>query len=365
MADCTNFDLLLVDWLYDELEPAEAARFMRHIDGCEVCWHTAESMRYIRALMRELPEEPPPEAALAPLLHQAAAQVAGAPRRGLLAWLAGSFELVWAHPAAAALATMVLVAGVAGALFTRGPLKLANMAAPEASRSSESAHLRAGDAPMAGAQPVAKGEAPAPAVVPPSDKSAEESDQLDQDRAPRRRAARTRGDVRRDGAAAELEARERGEAKLHRLSPARQRASAGASGAASAGGSRREPAGAFAVTPADGLTGVPGRVADDAAEAAPEPDSASTARPESNDARAQPRQQARKRGEPTWAETMHDALRTALRQEQCARAVRIADDIRARDPGYYRARIADGEELAGCRQPAGSQADRKRARDAD
>jgi hypothetical protein len=400
MADCTTFDLLLVDWLYDELEPAEAARFTRHIDGCEACWHTAEAMTRIRALMRALPEEPPPEAALVRILHQAAEQVAGTRRRGLWAWLAGSLEFAWAHPAAAAMATLVLVAGVAGALFARGQLE---MAAPDGSVSANRAQLRAGEAPAADDQAalgnaiaaVAAPPAPAPEIVLSSEKRAAAPGEEQ-----RHPASGTRGQVRRDTAAAEREASKRLEATLPRagldlpqalpalaVAPdmrdesdplqarqagphdddARDRADregglgAGRTAGPSGGIAASVPAGASAATPAGEPDGVPGGAAGDAAETTPrttgtaKPSTGSNTKPDDKSEQAQPRQAARKGDERTWAETMHDAMRVALRQEECARAVRIAEDIRARDPGYYRTRIADGKELAACRQPAGAQ----------
>ena len=390
MADCTTFDLLLVDWLYDELEPAEAARFTRHIDGCDACWQTAEAMTRIRALMRELPEEPPPEAVSSRILHQAAEQVAGTRRPGLWSWLAGSLEMLWAHPAAAALASMVLIAGVAGALFTRGKLE---MAAPASSPAAEGAQLGASDAPevdrdraMGAAPPV-----PAREVAQSSEKLVAALGEAEEQPG---RPSRTRGNARRDGVAAEPDRSERVAATEQRPAPdlwpapatlaldadlttesdptqerqvalgddeARVGAVANA-GAGQAAGTAPE---LTASTPARAPTATPG----DAAGAAPI--TASHAKPGSTpegkgDRKAednaedksaeQPRQQARKReardarDDRAWAEAMHDALRAALRQAECARAVQIAEDIRAREPGYYRTLVANSKELAACRQ---------------
>jgi Putative zinc-finger len=393
MADCTTFDLLLVDWLYDELEPAAAARFTRHIDGCDACWQTAEAMTRIRALMRGLPEEPASEAVSVRILHQAAEQVASASRRGLWAWLAGSLQMAWAHPAAAALATMVLIAGVAGALFARGKL---DMAAPNSSMSAESAQLPASDVPAASGATGASPVAPAEEVVQSSEKFAAE---LGEAETQRDRVSRTRGQVRRDSAAAEPEGSERAATVEQRpardLRPApaalavdldlvtesdptqerqaapdgeaddKPRDRAGAQASVGAGRAAGPAAGTTGSTP----DGAPGATPGDAIAAAPT--TASNARPratiegegEDRGARksddkgqpAQPRQEAPKRDDRTWAETMHDALRAALRQTECARAVQIAEDIRAREPGYYRTLIANSKELAACRQPAAPQ----------
>jgi hypothetical protein len=367
MADCTTLDLLLVGWLYDELEPAEAARFTRHLDDCEACWHTAQSLIRLRALMRELPAEAPPEAASTRILHQASEHVAGTRRRPW-AWLAGWLELAWAHPAAAALATMVLVAGVAGALFTRGRLETA---APSSSRSATLAQLQGGDAPVTG-EPTASGDgihapaAPAPVMVHESEKRATAPGEAGAARGP---ASGARGQVRRDGAATAAEDRKRLEATSQRLAPdlapvptVRSMELAGDDESDPLNEQQQVSAMAGAAQERVEAAGDPGAGRPAGAAPAPAP---SANRGESD--RAQPRQAAPKQGERTWAETRHDALRTALRQQECARATRIADDIRARDPGYYRARIAAGKDLADCRQPADArrQAAEKKANDAN
>ena len=374
MADCTTFDLLLVDWLYDELEPAEAARFTRHIDGCDACWHTAEAMTRMRALMRELPEELPPEAVSARILHQAAEQVAGTRRRGLWAWLAGTLEVAWAHPAAAALATMVLVAGVAGALFTRGKLE---MAAPAISVPAEGAQLGASHAPAAGEETaVAAGPAaPAVEIVRTYEKRAAEPAEAEEQH---ERTSGARSKIRRADVAAEPDRSRRLDTAAQRPAPeqrvpgamamdletavesdpSQERQSAlddeAAQDRADAEASRG--AGRAAGLVGGAATSAPDTTPGDAA--IPTPTTASNTKPDGKAAgkiddkseRAPRRQEARKRDDRTWAETLHDTLRAALRQQECARAVGIADDIRARDPGYYRTFIADSKELAACRQ---------------
>jgi hypothetical protein len=414
MAHCTTFDLLLVDWLYDELEPAEAARFTRHIDGCDACWQTAEAMTRIRALMRELPEEPPPEAVSSRILHQAAEQAAGTRRRGLWSWLAGSLEMVWAHPAAAALASLVLIAGVAGALFTRGKLE---MAVPASSPPAEGAQLVAGDAPAASRERALGAAPPAPAreVAQSSEKLAAALGEAEEQRD---RSSRARGKVSRDGVAAEPDRSERADTTKQRPAPDLQRAPAtlamdldlapesdpsqerqaalgddearvgavASVGAGRAAGPAPEmtastPARAPAATPADAAGAAPTTASNATPGSTPtgQSDSKSEGKGEDKPAarregkrdgeaqRSQPRQEARKRDDRTWAETMHDALRVALRQAECARAVKIAEDIRAREPGYYRTLIANSKELAACRQPAEpqGQAGKDRASGAD
>jgi anti-sigma factor RsiW len=408
MAHCTTFDLLLVDWLYDELEPAEAARFTRHIDGCDACWRTAEAMTRIRALMRELPEQPPPEAISSRILRQAAEQVAGTRKRGLLSWLAGSLETVWAHPAAAALASMVLIAGVAGVLFTRGKLE---MAAPTASPSAEGAQLEASDAPAISRERALGAAPPAPAqeVAQSSEKLAAALGEAEEQR---NGASRTRGEARPDGVAAEPGRSDRVDTPESRPAPDLRRAKAtelrmatesdptqewqsgltddeaGARAGSVANVGAGRVAGPAPETTASTPARAPAATPGDAAGVAPGTASAATPRStpngkdygkgegkdedkaEDNSAgEAQPRQQARKRDERTWAESMNDALRAALRQAECARAVQIAEDIRAREPGYYRTVISNSKELAACRQrqpaePQG-QADKGRTSGAD
>src|SRR5688500_2025385 len=107
-------ELRLLDLLYRALEcEADAAR----------AGEMAAFSR-VRSLLRDLPEEEPPAAISAQLLHAAAkAAPAARPadeRPGLWARLKGWFSPVLMHPAISAAAMFVVVVGVAGTLYMTG-----------------------------------------------------------------------------------------------------------------------------------------------------------------------------------------------------------------------------------------------------
>ena len=122
MSTCKDIDALLMDWLYDELEPEQQTRLTEHTEGCATCAAEIQSLRATRELLADLPQVEPPPGLSAMLLQEAArhAPATGDERPGFFAWLSGLFQPLVAHPAAAALATLVLVAGVAGSLYVRG-----------------------------------------------------------------------------------------------------------------------------------------------------------------------------------------------------------------------------------------------------
>lgn len=366
MADCSTFDVLVVDWLYDELEPAEAARFTRHVDGCAACWQTAESLVQMRALLRALPEDEPPAAISARVLREAAAHAAIAQGFGLgrvSAWITGALGRAWAHPAAAAVASLVLVAGVAGALFARDRLE---MAAPRA----ESAAVHHDDAlgqtaPVGGVMGGSKssGASPSPAAeaVQPSEMATAESD--DDERPGRGRHSEMRARMGEEKIAAE---RERSKPLA---TPARRADRQLERGLAAQAGDAEEQTVSLAQDmasealldrPGDlGGAGYAGR-SEGAGKQSPPP-VPEAAGPRQNAAaepagvdkseRAQPRATTRKADASTtpWVESQHTELRAALSDQQCTRAVGIADDIQAREPGYYRSQLASSKELATCR----------------
>ena len=131
MLECRDIDALMIDRLYDELDPVEGKRFDAHVEGCARCRAELAGLERTRAALREMPDEEPPSSLSAILLHEAARHAPAAPARaaapmeeeeprGVLAWLLGLLEPIVAHPAATAVATLVLVAGIAGSLYLRG-----------------------------------------------------------------------------------------------------------------------------------------------------------------------------------------------------------------------------------------------------
>jgi len=163
MSACSEIDALMIDWLYQELDESMAASFEEHLAGCARCRAEVESLEQTREAVRVLPELEPPSSVSAILLHEAAKRAPSPARKpvvavadedspGLFAWLGRLFTPIMQHPAAVAVATMVLVAGVAGSLYLRGEHKLAEPTARSRAPSphEESAGLELESPPAAG-----------------------------------------------------------------------------------------------------------------------------------------------------------------------------------------------------------------------
>ncbi len=143
-------ELMLVDLLYGEVDGDEAEAARAVIDGDSKLAAEAEAYRGLRELMRELPDQEPPAAISAQLLHAAATQAPApaaaakvAAEGGLWASIKGFFAPVVMHPAMAAVATLVLVAGVAGTLYLRGDVEVAQPPVPSAATAPAAAEKRA------------------------------------------------------------------------------------------------------------------------------------------------------------------------------------------------------------------------------
>ena len=158
MTDCQHCDALVVDWLYDQLEAPLYERFRAHLSASASCRQQVESLAQTRALIATLPSEEPSPALIQKLIHHAQKQARSRHAR-LLTWLSSLAELTWAPPASAALASLVLVAGIAGSRYVSGRTTLS---APhgEASRAAESVSATSAAAPSA---PSAQTEASATA----------------------------------------------------------------------------------------------------------------------------------------------------------------------------------------------------------
>src|SRR5688572_24912829 len=123
MLQCKEIDELMMDWLYQELDTSSSQAVEAHVGGCARCTAEIGSLRRTREVFREMPSEEPPASLSAILLHEAARRApAVATRReevGFWERVRAWFQPLVAHPAAAAMATLVLVAGVAGVLYVR------------------------------------------------------------------------------------------------------------------------------------------------------------------------------------------------------------------------------------------------------
>ena len=122
---------LLIDLLYGELGDDVAAQAEERVRGDAELSEELGALSRVRAMMRELPEEEPPAALTAKLLHAAALHApaaAGArptPRsedegKGLWAWLKSLFRPIVMFPGLAAATSLVLVAGIAGVFYASG-----------------------------------------------------------------------------------------------------------------------------------------------------------------------------------------------------------------------------------------------------
>jgi hypothetical protein len=133
MADRHDIDALLVDAVYrerdDEQGGADRARLDAYLASHPQERAALDAMKHTRARVQEarlgLSEAEPSAGISARLLQEAArrapARRAAAPDRGgVLAWLQGALRPMFAHPALASAAALVLVGGTAGALFLRG-----------------------------------------------------------------------------------------------------------------------------------------------------------------------------------------------------------------------------------------------------
>jgi hypothetical protein len=133
-------DLGLIDLLYGELDGNERDRVERRVREDDALAGELEALSRIRSIMRELPDEEPPEAISTKLLHAAAAEVAGnrAPVAGdeerLSVWdrLRRLFMPLMMHPGLAAAASVIVIGGVAGMLYVSNNLKVASPVAREA-----------------------------------------------------------------------------------------------------------------------------------------------------------------------------------------------------------------------------------------
>jgi hypothetical protein len=122
-------ELMLVDLLYGELEGNEQEHAIEQVRERELD-SELDGLKQLRAMLRELPEEEPPAAVSAKLMHAAAMHAPGpaarkraadeGEKKGILAWLSSLIRPVAMYPGLAAATTLVLVVGVAGTLYLSG-----------------------------------------------------------------------------------------------------------------------------------------------------------------------------------------------------------------------------------------------------
>lgn len=134
MVDRQELDALLVGALYGELTPADEARLAAHLESHPADRTALEDLKSARAAVREsriFEDQVEPAQALSAMLlqeaHRRAPRAAAEPTEG---WLSRFMRMFVTHPAMAAAATLVVVVGVAGAVYMRqGKLDTADPAA--------------------------------------------------------------------------------------------------------------------------------------------------------------------------------------------------------------------------------------------
>ncbi|WP_428268428.1 hypothetical protein [Haliangium sp.] len=141
---------LVMDLLYGELAEPERTRAEEAVRADEDLSNSLGAFSELRALLRELPEEEPPPAVSAKIMHAAAQAVgagsarARADRPSLWARLERLFMPIATHPGLAAAASLVLVVGIAGVLLLSGrnPVSEAELA-PSAQEPADNAAVPA------------------------------------------------------------------------------------------------------------------------------------------------------------------------------------------------------------------------------
>jgi hypothetical protein len=162
--DCKHVDVLLMDYLYQELDPGQAEHVEAHLQTCARCAGELSAYERTRATMRDLPELEPPSAFDAMLLAEAAKAVRlhPDPAPGFWARVRESMRLLVLNPAMTAAVTLVVVLGVSFVIYRNSPPPKSGptfetpappvIAAPEEDR-------RAAGTATAAAEPTAKAEA--------------------------------------------------------------------------------------------------------------------------------------------------------------------------------------------------------------
>jgi hypothetical protein len=121
MADRTDIDALLIGALYGELTPADEARLTAHLESHPADRTALDDMARTRAAVRESRilafQLEPPHAVSALLLQEASRRAPRSRDREATSWFQRFVRSFAAHPAMAAAATVVLVAGIAGSLY--------------------------------------------------------------------------------------------------------------------------------------------------------------------------------------------------------------------------------------------------------
>ena len=400
MPTCRDIDAQIVDLLYGELDSPVEASFREHLASCATCTTQLASFAWVRDLMRELPVEEAPIAVSNIVLHEAGKRAAGKKTdtdeqpAGLWAWLASLLQTFSAHPAMAAVASLVLVATVGGVMYARSgsqvaePVILAEdgqltgrFAEPPPPPSAglptgESAIAQgtvdeqqntwaqnqqegftvdlasAGDLADSGnawsddnAAPPADG-VPGRAAQPAPDKDVETAERIQAGLVDKRPRNSKKGKVAAERTVSTDEDRDDDFMGTGSIGSPPEEAKKAASPGGEKSDQKRSQRAAGPMPKPDSR---PAIAAPAPLESAPLANirSASTPTPPPAQAKNEAREQNEKTrtntnkdsGKSTWAAAQHEQLKQALTSKQCSRVATIANDLRDRDRKYYNANV--------------------------
>lgn len=337
MLQCRDIDALMMDWLYGELDPQNAQSFSTHVEDCARCHSELAAYERTRELVGGLPSEEPPPALSAQLIREAAARstspkAEAAAGGGLFAWLGKLFSPLQ-HPALAAVASLILVAGVAGTFYLRdGDDQFAEPEAtsPEPAEAATAATAERSLPPSP--PPAAGGESEAqPATTSLDDTAARSNGQRGVDLLESRPAKD------KDARADLLEKKVAQKTKGKKRRAPRPKTRPG--GGKLAIGSSADGLVTNAVSGAD-----PAPKSEEAKPAAPEPDF------EGADQGASSRRYRAYRDRPdAWVNTQQLRITEAYNRNDCLTAAKIANDILDRSPELYTKRTRNLEAVKRCR----------------
>lgn len=400
-----KFDALMVDWLYDELDPAEAKSFEEHLESNPDALAEASALKRTRAAFQDLGDSEPPPALSSILMHEAARAVEQSP--SLWARCAALFQPIFLHPAASAMATLVIVAGVAGALYSNK----GDMVAEPTARSNAIQLERgnqAGNVPQA--EPVAAPSAlPTGGFAETTTVAGELNDQSEPQESPSQEGYRV--GLASDGDEAAMEAakdapvaelKERADEVDTSFTPSRRTAKGkGSEGLRFDAKQRRSSrerttrlrdANANAISGAGSFAKAPESPGGDAWQLNLEGAGASDKRSESESSRKaakskpttkrdslkkskkkaqRPRPSApsnknarsntagKKEVAASWEEEKTALLNAAARGKRCREAGRVANDILDRKPAYYKKKVEGSKAVGACRSYVASETKRR------
>jgi hypothetical protein len=379
-----NFDAKMVDWLYDELDPAEAKSFEQHLEANPAAQAEASALMRTREAFRDLDQSEPSAGLSSMLMHEAAQAAVKTP--GLWATFSGWFQPVFMHPAASAMATLVVVAGVAGALYSRNGDMAAEPKAAAVHSSNEASAVAMEPSPSLNA-PMADPETAMGAAQ--AEERADKAVEGDEGLAENDGYRVGMADEMAQGAIEEAEdnlgARVEEAKSAFGSSTAKNgppgkggfafdgkenRGSAASSGDGFADNKSGSRGRGFASgpPPAEAVTPSPTSKSDDRApkRALSKKKARKNAKPSSNDplARSLSVSSPKNTKAPTrpavaWEVQKNNGLKAAAKDKRCRDAGRIANDILEKNPSYYKKNVKGSKAVSDCGRFVASETQRR------